>query len=64
MLALGPFARQGFVSHVVTEHSSVVKLIEWNFLGGQTGQLGGRDAVVANLGSLLDPAATGVAVPE
>lgn len=64
MLALGPFARQGFVSHVVTEHSSVVKLIEWNFLGGQTGQLGGRDAVVANLGSLLDPAATGVPVPE
>jgi phospholipase C len=64
MLALGPFARPGFVSHVVTEHSSVVKLIEWNFLGGQTGQLGARDAVVANLGSLLDPAMTGVAVPE
>jgi phospholipase C len=64
LLALGPFARPGFVSHVVTEHSSIVKLIEWNFLGGQTGQLGGRDAVVSNLGSLLDPAATGVAVPE
>jgi phospholipase C len=64
LIALGPFARPGFVSHVVTEHSSIVKLIEWNFLGGQTGQLGGRDAVVANLGSLLDPAATGTAVPE
>jgi phospholipase C len=64
LLALGPFARSGFVSHVVTEHSSIVKLIEWNFLGGQTGQLGGRDTVVANLGSLLDPTATGVAVPE
>jgi phospholipase C len=64
LMALGPFARPGSVSHVVTEHSSVVKLIEWNFLGQQTGQLGGRDAVVANLGSLLDPAATGAAVPE
>jgi phospholipase C len=64
LVALGPFAKRGFVSHVVTEHSSIVKLIEWNFLGGQTGQLGGRDAVVANLGSLLDPAATGTPVPE
>lgn len=63
-IAIGPFARAGAVSHVVMEHSSVVKFLEWNFLGGKTGQLGGRDAVVANLGSLLDPAATGVAVPE
>jgi hypothetical protein len=46
------------------EHSSVVKFIEWNFLGGETGQLGTRDAAVNGLGSLLDPAKTGVAVPE
>ena len=64
MMAFGPFAKKGFVSHVVMEHSSIVKLLEWNFLGGATGQLGGRDAVVANMGSLLDPAATGAAVPE
>jgi phospholipase C len=64
LMALGPFAKKGFVSHAVMEHSSIVKLVEWNFLGGATGQLGGRDAVVANLGSLLDPAATGAAVPE
>ena len=64
MLAIGPFAKKNFVSHVVMEHSSIVKLIEWNFLGGQTGQLAGRDAVVANMGSLLDAKATGVAVPE
>jgi phospholipase C len=62
-LAIGPFARKNFVSHVIMEHSSVVKFIEWNFLGGQTGQLKTRDAVVNNLGSLLDPAATGAAVP-
>ena len=41
-----------------------MKFVEWNWLGGQTGQLGGRDAVIANLGSLLDPAATGEPVPE
>jgi hypothetical protein len=68
MLALGPFAKKGAVSHVVMEHSSVVKLLEWNFLGGKTGQLGGRDAdgsgTVGNMGSLLDPGATGTLVPE
>ena len=64
MLAIGPFAKKNFVSHVVMEHSSIVKFVEWNFLGGQTGQLGGRDATVANLGSLLDSTATGAAVPE
>jgi phospholipase C len=64
MLALGPFARAGFVSHVQMEHSSIIKFIEWNWLAGATGQLAVRDAVVNNLGSLLDPAATGTPVPE
>ncbi len=63
LLAIGPFARSNEVSHVVMEHSSIVKFIEWNYLGA-TGQLGGRDAVVNNLGSLLDPAMTGTAVPQ
>jgi phospholipase C len=63
MLAIGRFARQGTVSHVVMEHSSVVKFLELNFLGA-TGQLGARDAVVANIGSLLDPSQTGIVVPE
>jgi phospholipase C len=64
LLALGPFARKGFVSHVTLEHSSIVKFIEYNWLGQQTGQLRGRDQNVANIGSLLDPAATGTAVPD
>jgi phospholipase C len=63
-LALGRFARKNFVSHVEMEHSSIVKFIEWNWLGATTGQLGARDAVVNNLGSLLDPAATVTPVPE
>jgi phospholipase C len=55
LLAIGPLAAVGVVSHVTMEHSSIVKFIEYNWLGGQTGQLKGRDAVVANIGSLLDP---------
>jgi phospholipase C len=64
LLAIGPFARANTVSHATLEHSSVVKFIEWNWLAMQTGQLGGRDVNVGNLGSLLDPVATGTAVPE
>jgi phospholipase C len=56
LLALGPYARKGWVSHVVMEHSSIVKFLEWNFLGGKVGQLGGREASVKNIGSMLDPA--------
>jgi hypothetical protein len=65
LVATGPFVKAGTVSHATMEHSSIVKLVEWNFLGGKTGQLGGRDAdaAVSNLGSLLDPAATGAAAP-
>jgi hypothetical protein len=46
------------------EHSSIVKFIEWNWFGGETGQLGGRDATVHNIGSLLDSTVTGRTVPE
>jgi len=63
LLALGPMAKANAISHAQLEHSSIVKFIEWNWTG-QTGQLAGRDAVVGNLGSLLDPAATGTTVPE
>ena len=62
-IAIGPFVRKGAVSHVVMEHSSVVRFLEYNFLG-PTGQLGNNDAKVANIGSLLDPDKTGVIVPE
>lgn len=64
LLAVGPFARKNAVSHVTMEHSSIVKFIEWNWLGGQTGQLGGRDVAIANIGSVLDPAMTGTTVPN
>jgi phospholipase C len=64
LIAIGPFVRAGTISHITLEHSSIVKLIEWNWLGGATGQLAGRDATIANLGSLLDPETTGTPVPD
>jgi phospholipase C len=62
LLAIGRFAKKNFVSHVILEHSSIVAFVEYNFLHA-TGQLGGRDAVVNNLGSLLDPVEVGIALP-
>jgi hypothetical protein len=61
IIALGKFARKNHVSHVTMEHSSIVKFLEWNFLGEKTGQLEGRESQVNNLGSLLDPS---LGVPE
>jgi phospholipase C len=63
LLAIGNFAKPDFVSHVTMEHSSIIRFIEYNWLGGTPGQLSTRDAVVNNIGSLLDPAKTGVTVP-
>lgn len=63
LIARGPFARRGTVSHVPLEPASIIAFVEWNWLGG-TGHLGARDASANNLGSLLDPERTGLPVPE
>lgn len=63
LLAIGPFAKQGTVSHTEMEHSSIVKFIEYNFLH-DTGQLQARDLLVANIGSMLDPERTGIVIPN
>ncbi len=63
MLAIGKFARKGSISHVQMEHSSVVRFLEYNFVG-PVGQLGFNDGKVHNLGSLLNADLTGVRVPE
>ena len=64
LIAVGPFAKQGLISHEQLEHSSIVRFIEWNWLAGATGQLHGRDAIVGNLGSLLDPSKTKTQIPR
>ena len=62
MLAIGPFAAKGVVSHVVMDHASILRFLEYNFVG-PVGQLGYSDAIVNNLGSLLDPSTTGIVIP-
>jgi hypothetical protein len=63
LLALGPFARVNHISHVPLELSSLTVFLEWNWLRAGSGVLGQRDTTAANLGSLLEPARTGVVVP-
>lgn len=63
-LAIGTFAGKGTISHVQMEHSSIVKFLEYNFLGNtKVGQLSARDSVVNNIGSVLDPTTTKILVP-
>jgi phospholipase C len=74
LIAVGPFTRKyspgsvggGYISHATMEHASIVKFIEWNWLGKKSGRLGTRDAHVNNLGSLLttDLRVIGANVPE
>jgi phospholipase C len=64
MIAIGAFALAGSVSHVQLEHSSILRFLEYNFLGpASVGALGNRDVIVNNIGSLLDPSQTGIAIP-
>jgi phospholipase C len=63
LLAIGPFAKKGTVSHDKMEHSSVVRFLEYNFVG-PVGQLKANDAKVNNLGSLLDVTKTGIRIPS
>ena len=65
LIAIGPFAQARTPSRTCTmEHSSIVKFLEFNYLGERPGQLGARDAVVNNIGSLLDATKTGITIPD
>lgn len=64
VLAIGKFAKKNYVSHVVMEHSSIIKFIEWNWLSGETGQLNVRDKFVNNIGDLIDSEKAGIVIPS
>jgi phospholipase C len=50
------------VSHVETEHSSLVRFLEWAFFNS-TGQLGRRDAYVQDIFDMLNQTRTGPLPP-
>ncbi len=52
LLAVSPFAKPQYVSHVVSDHTSVLRLIEDRFTPGR--HLTARDAQAANLSDLFD----------
>jgi phospholipase C len=64
MLVMGKFAKKNYISHVEMEHSSIVKFIEWNWLGARTGQLETRDSNVNSIGDLIDPQEAGILIPN
>lgn len=60
-LLISPFARRGYVSHDVYDHTSVLKMIEWRW-GLQP--LSVRDANAKNLADALDLSTTNLAAPD
>jgi phospholipase C len=57
LIVISPYTRQNYVSHNVTDQSSVTKLIEDNWLHGQSTGNGSYDAVAGSLdarGGVLD----------
>jgi phospholipase C len=71
MLAIGPFAKTNYISHRQMEHSSIVKFLEWNFVGPSgVGAIAAtfpsaRDGspMVNGIGDMLNPSAVGVTPP-
>ncbi|KAJ3280961.1 hypothetical protein HDU79_011210 [Rhizoclosmatium sp. JEL0117] len=55
-VVIGGPAKKNYVSHVPIEPASIIRFIESNWLDGTPGQLHTRDAVVNNLGDLLNVA--------
>jgi len=62
-IVVGEQAKRNYVSHVTLEPTSLIRFIEWNYIGAE-GQLETRDTIVNNIGDLLDENKTGVKVPS
>lgn len=60
-LLISPFARRGYVSHDVYDHTSILKMIEWRW-GLQP--LSVRDANANNLADALDLSSFNLAAPD
>jgi phospholipase C len=54
LLVISPWSRPNYVSHVVTDQSSVLRFIEDNFLNQQRIGQGSYDAIAGSIGDMLD----------
>jgi phospholipase C len=52
MIAVGAFAKQSYVSHVVDDHTSIIALIEKRFIAGKS--LTNRDQNADDLEDMFD----------
>ena len=52
-ITVGQMVKKNYISHVELEPSSLIRFIEWNFIGKE-GQLETRDKFVNNIGDLID----------
>jgi phospholipase C len=54
LLVISPWARPNYVSHTVTDQSSILRFIEDNFLSEQRIGQGSYDAIAGSIGDMLD----------
>ncbi|MGH9519739.1 MAG: alkaline phosphatase family protein, partial [Terriglobales bacterium] len=54
LLVVSPWARSNFVAHSVTDQTSIIRLIEDTFLGGQRLGQGSYDAIAGSLDPLFN----------
>jgi phospholipase C len=54
LLVISPWARANYVSHTVTDQTSILRFIEDNFLSGQRIGKGSYDAIANSIGDMLD----------
>lgn len=62
-VALGDMVKKNYISHVLMEPSSIIRFIEWNWVGNE-GILQARDLLVNNIGDIIDNEKAGVQVPS
>jgi phospholipase C len=58
LLVISPWAKPNYVSHTVTDQSSVLRLIEDTFLNQQRIGQGSYDAIAGSIGDMLDLSGT------
>jgi phospholipase C len=62
-IIVGDIAKKNYVSHVTIEPASIIRFLQWNWIG-EEGQLYTRDRIVNNIGDMLDERKAGVKVPS
>jgi len=62
-VALGNVVKKNYISHVQMEPSSLIRFIEWNWLGKE-GMLWARDMLANNIGDIFDEEKVGTKIPS